>query len=132
MVTKQYTYNAVIADDDRDENVEGFILYFEFEESVLNPDDYSRLSQTTAVTLVTIIDNDGCKLMMNFMSLEISYLYSHWFICFAVKLVCEKVYVSNTTLRVSCTASADVEEATCSYDMAPSTSCLDLLTGGKP
>lgn len=59
--TKQHTYNAVIADDDEDENVEGFILYFEFQESVLNPDDYSRLSQTTAVTLVRIIDNDGCK-----------------------------------------------------------------------
>lgn len=73
MVTNHYTYNAVIADDDEDENVEGFILYFEFKESVLDRDDYSRLNQTTAVTLVTIIDNDGCKLM-NFVSPKLSYI----------------------------------------------------------
>lgn len=64
VVTKDYTYNAVLTDDDMDENVEGFILYSEFKKSRLNPDDYSRLSQETAVTLVTIIDNDGCKLMV--------------------------------------------------------------------
>lgn len=58
-MTEGYTYNAVLTDDTEDENVEGFILHFEFVESRLNPDDYSRLSQTTAATLVTIIDNDG-------------------------------------------------------------------------
>ena len=60
-VTKSYLFNAVLDDDDIDENVEGFILYYKFTESEFNPDDYGRLSHTSAATLVTIIDNDGCE-----------------------------------------------------------------------
>lgn len=60
-VTERYTYDALLEDDEKDENVEGFILSFEFSADQFNPDDYNRLSQTTGITLVTIIDNDGCK-----------------------------------------------------------------------
>ena len=72
VLTQDYTYNAVLEDDSKDENVEGFILYFEFMEDQLIPDDFSRLSQTTAVTLVTIIDNDGRKLLVMKFSLTLS------------------------------------------------------------
>ena len=58
-VSQSYTYNAVLEDDEENENIEGFILYFRFTESQFNPDDYNRLSQTSGVTLVTLIDNDG-------------------------------------------------------------------------
>ena len=60
-VTENYAYDALLEDDEKDENVEGFILLFEFSADDFNPDDYNRLSQTNIVTLVTIIDNDGCK-----------------------------------------------------------------------
>ena len=56
----------MLEDDEEDENLEGFILYFEFLESQLSADDYSRLSATTSVTLVTLIDNDGRKLCSHF------------------------------------------------------------------
>ena len=72
-VKEDYTYNAVLEDDSDDENVEGFILYFEFMEDQLIPDDFSRLSQTTAVTLVTIIDNDGRKLLF----IEVQFGFSY-------------------------------------------------------
>lgn len=60
-ITEAYTYNAVLEDDEDVENLEGFILYYEFPEDQFNLDDYSRLSQMSGVTLVTIIDDDGCK-----------------------------------------------------------------------
>ena len=55
VLTQDYKYNAILEDDSEDENVEGFILYFEFMEDQLIPDDFSRLSQTTAVTAVHLV-----------------------------------------------------------------------------
>ena len=60
-VDRLYTYNAVLEDDEIDENVEGFILYFRFMSNQFNPDDFIRLSHFFGFTLVTIIDNDGRK-----------------------------------------------------------------------
>lgn len=60
-VTETYTYSANLTEDEENENIEGYILYWTFDESQFNSDDYSRLSNTSAVTLITLIDNDGCK-----------------------------------------------------------------------
>ena len=56
-----YIYNvasAVIDDEDVEED-EGFILYFDFDESQINPADYSRLQTGTRAVLVTITNDDG-------------------------------------------------------------------------
>jgi len=48
-----------IAVDDREaEEEEGFILYFDFDQSAIHPDDYSRLQIGNAAILIRIIDND--------------------------------------------------------------------------
>ena len=56
-----YIYNvasAVIDDEDVEED-EGFVLYFDFDESQINPADYSRLQTGTRAVLVTITNDDG-------------------------------------------------------------------------
>ena len=61
MTPEPYVYNALLQDDTEDESVEGFILYFEFDENQINSDDYDRLNRGTGAILVNIIDNDGCE-----------------------------------------------------------------------
>ena len=54
-----YDVNRAVIDDDEREMDEGFILYFVFNESAINPEDFSRLSIGTGAILVTIEDDDG-------------------------------------------------------------------------
>lgn len=56
-----YNMSITVQDDDKLEGDEGFILYFEFDESQINPDDFRRLETGTRTILVTIKDNDACK-----------------------------------------------------------------------
>ena len=56
-----YIYNvaSAVIDDEEVEEDEGFILYFDFDESQINPADYSRLQTGTRAVLVTITNDDG-------------------------------------------------------------------------
>ena len=56
-----FTYNVAraIIDDMDAEGDEGFILYFNFTESEIDPADYSRLETGTRTILVTIQDDDS-------------------------------------------------------------------------
>ena len=40
-----------------DDQEKGFILYFDFDQSAIHPDDYSRLQIGNAAILITITDN---------------------------------------------------------------------------
>ena len=54
-----YDVTDAIIDDNDVEGDEGFILYFKFNESEIDPMDYSRLVTGTRTILVTIQDDDG-------------------------------------------------------------------------
>ena len=49
---------GIAVDDQEVEGDEGFILYFEFYQTLIHPDDYSRLQIGNAAILVIIDDND--------------------------------------------------------------------------
>ena len=48
----------IAVDDMEAEEEEGFILYFDFDQSAIHPDDYSRLQIGNAAILIRITDND--------------------------------------------------------------------------
>ena len=123
-VSQSYTYNADLEDDEENENIEGFILYFSFRESQFNPDDFSRLSHTSGVTLVTLIDNDGRELAAGGFATTILSLTS------AVKLTCEQRASSPTTFVVTCNASATPAESSCSYDSSTQQRCTGFQSLG--
>ena len=56
-----YDIGSKVVDDQEMENEEGFILYYNFNRSAINPSDYSRLQIRNASTLIRVIDNDICK-----------------------------------------------------------------------
>ena len=61
MLAADFIYNvaSAVIDDEEVEGDEGFILYFAFNQSQINPDDYSRLEYGTGAILITINDNDS-------------------------------------------------------------------------
>ena len=59
-----YNVSSAVIDDDELENDEGFILYFAFNRSVINPVDLARLNVGTGAILVTIEDDDGILLFV--------------------------------------------------------------------
>ena len=54
-----YDVTTAVIDDMDVEGDEGFILYFKFNESEINPADFSRLETGTRTILVTIQDDDS-------------------------------------------------------------------------
>ena len=60
-ITTEYDVGSLVIDDDSLEQEEGFVLYFDFDQSQISIDDYSRLQTGTRAILVTITDNDACK-----------------------------------------------------------------------
>jgi len=62
-IAADYLYNlgGLTFDDQEVEGDEGFILYFDFDQTAIHPDDYSRLQIGNGATLVRITDNDGCE-----------------------------------------------------------------------
>lgn len=54
-----YNVSTAVINDGEAEGDEGFILYFEFDESQINPDDFRRLDTGTRTILVTITDDDS-------------------------------------------------------------------------
>ena len=74
-----YNVSSAVIDDDELENDEGFILYFAFNRSVINPVDLARLNVGTGAILVTIEDDDGillsvCPILQNSLTL---FLFFH-------------------------------------------------------
>lgn len=61
-MTTNYDIAISLQEDDVFEDDEGFILYFEFNEGAIDPSDFIRLDTGTRAILVTIIDNDECKI----------------------------------------------------------------------
>lgn len=61
ITTTNYGISIEVEEDNEFEESEGFIIYFEFDESQIDPIDFSRLETGTRTILVTIIDNDACK-----------------------------------------------------------------------
>ena len=61
LLAEDYTYNisAALNNDKEEEPNEGFILWFDFDESRIDPADLSRLSNVRRAILVTIFDDDG-------------------------------------------------------------------------
>lgn len=56
-----YDVGARVVDDEVEEEVEGFVLFVNFDENQIERDDFSRLNSGSGAVLVQIIDNDGCK-----------------------------------------------------------------------
>ena len=60
-----YDVATAVVDDMDVEGDEGFILYFKFNESEIDPADFSRLVTGTGTILVTIQDDDSeCVLLV--------------------------------------------------------------------
>lgn len=68
MITTNYDIMFSVQEDNVFEGDEGFILYFEFNEVSIDAEDFSRLETGTRAILVTITDNDQCK-VYNFLTL---------------------------------------------------------------
>ena len=60
-VNYEYDLGDIVFDDQEEEEEEGFILYFDFDQTAIHPDDYSRLQIGNGTILVRITDNDGCE-----------------------------------------------------------------------
>lgn len=56
-----YTYDvsSALINDEEEETDEGFILWFDFQESLIEPADLRRLRNIRRAILVTIVDDDG-------------------------------------------------------------------------
>ena len=63
-----YDIGVNVVDDQEMETEEGFILYYTFNQSAINPSDYSRLQIRNGSTLIRIIDNDICKYTILYVS----------------------------------------------------------------
>ena len=61
-ITTNYGISIEVEEDEDFEDNEGFILYFEFDESQINFIDFSRLETGTRTILITIVDNDARKI----------------------------------------------------------------------
>ena len=60
LLAADYVYGlcGIAVDDQEVEKEEGFILYFDFDQTAIHPDDYSRLQIGNAAMLIRITDND--------------------------------------------------------------------------
>lgn len=61
MTTAVYSFEFRVTNDLEVEEEEGFIVYFDFDESEISADDYSRLDTGIGALLISISDDDTCK-----------------------------------------------------------------------
>ena len=61
VTTAVYSFEFRVTNDLEVEEEEGFIVYFDFDESEISADDYSRLDTGIGALLISISDDDTCK-----------------------------------------------------------------------
>ena len=123
--TTVYNFEFRLVNDVEAEEDEGFIVYFNFDESGASSEDYNRLDIGTGALLITISDDDTCECRFITYAFHLSSTFPS--ACVTVTVLCSIVTNTASTLGIECIASAEVEAAmTCSFDGGPAEPCIYL------